>query len=74
MCRPFLPLPPRRFHSMTRQPSRLTFPLWQFLNQPVFSSTSRLILNPRQFWYVYRIQLLKRCWAKNFESEGHHHH
>lgn len=40
------------------------FPLWQFLNQPVFSSQTKLILNPRQFEYLYKIDLLERCLAQ----------
>lgn len=38
------------------------FPLWQFLTQPVFSSTT-VMLNPFRFWKHYNIQWLERCWS-----------
>lgn len=44
--------------------SFIKFPVWQFLQQPVFSSETKLILNPRQFGYLYRIELLERCFAQ----------
>jgi len=44
--------------------SFIKFPLWQFLQQPVFSSETKLILNPRHFGYLYRIELLERCLAQ----------
>ncbi|XGV97934.1 MAG: hypothetical protein ACAF41_03165 [Leptolyngbya sp. BL-A-14] len=55
--------------------------LWQFLNQPLFSST-KVILNPFQFWrqgtaqYLEQcwnrdlVQLLERCWAQKFELKS----
>ncbi|MBW4650114.1 MAG: hypothetical protein KME06_15710 [Kastovskya adunca ATA6-11-RM4] len=46
------------------------FPLWQFLTQPVFDSTTKLILNPRRFWGRHNIRLLERCWAKECSSKG----
>jgi hypothetical protein len=54
---------------MKLQSNVFKFPLWQFLNQPLFSSKYRLILNPRMFESVYRIQLLERCWDKEYDSE-----
>ena len=39
----------------------LSFPLWQFLTQPIFSAT-KVILNPFQFQYHHNIQCLERCW------------
>jgi len=44
--------------------SFIKFPLWQFLQQPIFSSETQLILNPRQFEYLYRVELLERCFAQ----------
>lgn len=44
--------------------SFIKFPLWQFLQQRVFSSETKLILNPCQFEYLYRIELLERCFAQ----------
>ncbi len=45
------------------------FPLWQFLNQPVFSSQTKLILSPRQFGHLYKIDLLERCLAQECTAE-----
>ncbi|HAA32040.1 MAG TPA: hypothetical protein DCE56_35475 [Cyanobacteria bacterium UBA8553] len=45
--------------------SKLRFPLWQFLIQLLFDSTSKTVLNPCLFWHNYKIQLLERCW--NYE-------
>jgi hypothetical protein len=55
------------------------FPLWEFLNQPIFDSNHKLVLNPLRFWHNSKvkqleqlwdddyIQLLERCWDKNCE-------
>jgi hypothetical protein len=45
---------------------KVRFPLWQYLNQPLFSSTSKTVLNPFLFWYLYRIQLLEQCWIQDY--------
>ncbi len=55
---------------MSSQNSRIKFPLWQYLSQPVFSSTTQLVLNPRHFGYLYRVEVLERCWAKEYNSQG----
>ncbi|MBD1911154.1 MULTISPECIES: hypothetical protein [unclassified Leptolyngbya] len=47
----------------------LFVPLWHFLNQPVFDERSPLILDPRRFWYFYRVRYLERCLCKNFQPE-----
>ena len=47
---------------------KVRFPIWEFLNQPIFSSTNKLILNPRLFAYLYRIQLLERCLDKKYDK------
>lgn len=46
------------------------FPLWHYLNQPIFSPTVKLILNPVRFGKVYRIQYLERCWYRDCEHRG----
>ena len=58
---------------MTPKQNPNKFPLWQFLNQPLFSSTTKAVLNPRRFWYVYKIELLERCWDREYDSKGHYH-
>ncbi|MEM6752994.1 MAG: hypothetical protein AAF630_08510 [Cyanobacteria bacterium P01_C01_bin.38] len=48
--------------------NKLKFPFWQYLNQPLFSE--KLILNPHTFAYVYRIELLERCWGRECDAKG----
>ncbi len=59
---------------MTAQHKKIKFPIWQYLNQPLFSSDSQLELNPRRFAYGWRIQLLKRCWTKECDAKGPQQH
>jgi hypothetical protein len=40
------------------------FPLWPFLNQPLFHPTFRIMLNPRRFQHAYQLRLLERCLHK----------
>ena len=47
----------------------LRFPLWQFLNQPLFSTNKQLILNPRRFSYFYRLEHLERCLNREFSPK-----
>lgn len=58
---------------MSNKQAKIKFPVWRYLNQPLFSSKSKLVLNPQKFWYLYRIELLERCLAKKCESEGRHY-
>lgn len=55
---------------MKAQNIKIKFPVWQFLLQPVFDSSSKSILDPRRFWYFYQIQLLERCWKQECGSKG----
>lgn len=43
--------------------------LWQYLNQPLFSSKSRVVLNPLKFFLPYQIRLLESCWARDYQME-----
>jgi hypothetical protein len=52
---------------MTQENSNIKFPLWEYLNQPVFSH--KTILSPRRFAHRHRVQLLKRCLAKVCEAK-----
>jgi hypothetical protein len=56
---------------MAPKHTKIQFPLWHYLNQPLFSRDTKLILNPRQFAVLWRIQLLERCWAKHSDAKGH---
>ena len=53
---------------MNPDKNKLKFPFWQYLNQPLFCE--KLILNPHTFAYVYRIELLERCWGKECDAKG----
>ncbi|GAB4179263.1 MAG: hypothetical protein Fur006_12420 [Coleofasciculaceae cyanobacterium] len=57
---------------MASKDIKIKFPVWQYLNQPVFSSKTKLILDPRLFAYLYRVKLLERCWYKHCDSPGRH--
>jgi hypothetical protein len=43
---------------------KVKFPLWPFLNQPLFHPTFRVMLNPARFQYAYQLRLLERCLLK----------
>ncbi|HIK14540.1 MAG TPA: hypothetical protein IGS53_04505 [Leptolyngbyaceae cyanobacterium M33_DOE_097] len=47
------------------------FPVWLYLNQPLFQPHSNTILNPRRFWYRYRVSLLERCLSKACPSKDY---
>jgi hypothetical protein len=48
--------------SMNRKIKLILHPLWQYLNQSILDHQS--IWNLNHFWYLYKIQLLRRCWNK----------
>ena len=48
---------------------KLKFPLWQYLNQPILSAKTKLVLDPRLFAHLYRDKLLERCWTKACDSK-----
>ena len=56
---------------MTDPSLKLQFPLWQFLNQPIFNSKMPLVLNPGQFWQRYQITHLERCFGRAYRPEEH---
>ncbi len=51
---------------------KIKFPLWQYLNQPLFNRD--LELNPRRFAYSWRVGMLKRCWSKECDAKGPQQH
>ncbi|MBW4474688.1 MAG: hypothetical protein KME45_30570 [Stenomitos rutilans HA7619-LM2] len=50
------------------QHTKLSFPFWQFLNQPVFDSKFQVVLNPRRYWWFHQVSLLERCLSKECTS------
>ncbi len=55
---------------MIEERSNIEFPLWQYLNQPLFSANTKLVLSPRRFAHLHRVELLERCWAKKCDAKG----
>ncbi|MBD2139021.1 hypothetical protein H6F32_15905 [Anabaena sp. FACHB-1237] len=55
---------------MTSKHIKIKFPLWQYLNQPLFSNDTKIIWNPQRFAIIWRIQLLERCWNKECDAKG----
>jgi hypothetical protein len=55
---------------MAPEHTKIKFPLWDYLNQPLFSRNTKFIWNPRQFAILWRIQLLERCWTKHSDAKG----
>ena len=48
--------------------------LWVYLSQLMFDTKCGLILNPLKFTIPYRIRLLERCFAKDYELEQARQH
>jgi hypothetical protein len=48
----------------------LKFPIWEFLNQPLFNPAQPFIWQPQRFWQRRNMQLLERCWQRTCQSEG----
>ncbi|MBG1269304.1 hypothetical protein [Nostoc sp. WHI] len=59
---------------MTPKHTKIKFPLWLYLNQPLFSRDTKLVLNPHRFALIWRLQLLERCWAKECDAKGPQQH
>ncbi|GJD19314.1 hypothetical protein RIVM261_042700 [Rivularia sp. IAM M-261] len=43
---------------------KVIFPVWQYLNQPLYHPDT--VINPFKYWQKYRLYLLEYCW--NIES------
>ena len=41
--------------------TKLYFPLWRYLNQPLWDSAYPLVLNPHKYWLQYNTEHLNRC-------------
>ena len=44
---------------------QLIDPVFQYLNQPIGKSEQCAVWNPNRFWYLYKINLLEKCWLKD---------
>ena len=45
-----------------------THPVWRYLNQQLCDRNS--VWNLRRFWYLYKIELLKKCWQQECSQES----
>jgi hypothetical protein len=59
-----LQLHPLGFLMSLEQPAKLKFPVWAFLNQPLFHPKFKVVLNPLRFQQLYQMQFLERCLCK----------
>ena len=50
----------------------ITRSIWQYLNQRICDQQS--IWSLRRFWYLYRIELLKKCWQQEYSPQSNHYH
>jgi hypothetical protein len=62
-----------RFMMTSSKPNCLAFPLWKFLNQPLFNRHIPLVLNPKRFWNLYQINFLEHCLQITYRPEEHFH-
>ena len=58
------------YSPMTSKHTKIKFPLWQYLNQPLFNRDIQLVWSPQRFAILWRIELLERCWSKKCASKG----
>lgn len=49
-------------------------PFFQYLNQPIGNSEQCAVWNPNRFWYLYKINLLEKCWLKAAASKSQKTH
>ncbi|HAC62151.1 MAG TPA: hypothetical protein DCF68_01110 [Cyanothece sp. UBA12306] len=44
----------------------------QYLNQPLFDTKKPMVWKLSSFWYLYKIQLLEKCFNQDKPSERHY--
>lgn len=50
----------------TNSKIKVKFPLYRFVIQLLFNPLCEVVLNPVNFWYLYRIELLESCWKQDY--------
>lgn len=45
-------------------------PVLQYVNQPVGKADRSAVWNPNRFLYLYKIELLEKCWLKECATKG----
>lgn len=53
---------------------QLVDPFFQYLNQPIGKSEQNAVWSPNRFWYLYRIDLLEKCWHKKAAQKSQSTH
>ena len=48
----------------------ISLAIWQYLNQPLFSSYPKAMWKVRIFWYYYQVDFLERCLLKRSTSKS----
>ena len=43
-------------------------PLWKYLNQQLCDRSS--VWNLRRFWYLYKVELLRKCWQQDMSQQS----
>jgi hypothetical protein len=47
----------------------IRFPVWKFLNQPLFETDYQPILSPGRFWRLHQIEFLERCLEREAQAK-----
>ncbi|HHP7231796.1 MAG TPA: hypothetical protein ACFCUY_13180 [Xenococcaceae cyanobacterium] len=50
----------------------LTHPVWLYFNQSLLDRRS--VWGLKKFWYLYRIELLRKCWQQQCSQKSHPYH
>ncbi len=50
-----------------------TFPLLQYLCQPIGQPDHRLVVNPLKFWQQQKVRYIERCWVMSYTPEERTH-
>jgi hypothetical protein len=44
---------------------KIRFPIRLYLQQLFFGSLDSVILSPFDFWYLYQVRFLEKCWQQD---------
>lgn len=54
--------------SMNRKIKITTQVFWQYFNQQIFNTRS--VWDMKRFWYIYQINLFRKCWQQECSHES----
>jgi hypothetical protein len=60
------------FYCFFKSFRNMSFPVWPYLNQPIFSRHQQAIYNPWRFWRAHQVRFLERCWLREYRPEEHY--